>query len=118
MRIRRSLLKDKVTVSTYTGDGAHGPIFAPPVTVLCNIDETRRLVRDTNGDEVVSEATLILHPRTRTAPAPGLTQRTVDPSTVFTAESPVTIRGRDTKVVATKTHTVRGTPAMVEVTCA
>lgn len=119
MRVRRSLLKDKVTVSTYSGEGAYGAVTADPVEVFCNIDETRRLVRDANGDETVSEATLTLHPRTRTVPTDGPTgQRTIDPATVFTPESPVVIRGRTTRVIAAKVHTLRGQTAMVEVTCA
>lgn len=118
MRVRRSLLKDQVTVSTYTGEGAYGPVVGDPVEVFCNIDETRRLVRDANGDEAVSEATLILHPRTRTVPSVEHIQTTIDPLVVFTPESPVTIRGRTTKVISCKPHTLRGTTAMVEVTCA
>lgn len=113
MRVRRALLKDQVTVSTYSGEGAYGPVVAAAVTVWCNVDETRRLVRDANGDETVSEAVLTLHPRTRTT-----TQTIVDPATVFTPESPVTIRGRATRVISTKVHTIRGTTAAVEVTCA
>lgn len=115
MRVRQSLLKDQVTVSTYTGEGAYGPVVAAPVTVWCNIDETRRLVRDANGDEAVAEATLTLHPRARIV---GAGQSTVDPAAVFTPESPVTIRGRTTRVLAVKAHTIRGNTAMVEVTCA
>lgn len=119
MRVRRSLLKDRVTVSTYSGEGAYGAVVAEPVEVFCNIDETRRLVRDATGDETVSEATLTLHPRTRTVPTGGPAgQRTIDPAIVFTPESPVTIRGRDTKVITTKVHTMRGQTVMVEVTCA
>lgn len=113
MKVRRSLLKDQVTVSTYSGEGAYGPVTANPVTVWCNVDETRRLVRNSDGDEAVSEATLHLHPQTRTT-----TGATIDPLAVFTPESPVTIRGRATRVLACKPHTLRGTTAMVEVTCA
>lgn len=105
-------------MSTYTGEGAYGPIVADPISVFCNIDETRRMVRDATGDEVVSEATLHLHPRTRTVPAENTTQITVDPAERFKPESPVTLRGRDTKVISTKAHTFRGHVVMVEVTCA
>lgn len=118
MKIRRSMLKDQVTVETYNGEGAYGPILAAARTVWCNVDETRRLVRDANGDETVSEATLHLHPRTRTVPAEGQVQETVDPLEVFTPESAVVIRGRATRVITCKPHTLRGTTAMVEVTCA
>lgn len=113
MKIRRSLLKDQVTVATYAGDGPYGPVYADPVTVWCNVDEGRRLVRDSHGDEVVSEATLQLHPATRTTAG-----ETVDPLVTFIAESKVTIRGRVSKVLAVKPHTIRGRTVMVEVTCA
>jgi hypothetical protein len=118
VKVRRSVLKDQATVSTYAGEGAYGPIVADPRTVWCNVDETRRLVRDANGDEAVSEATLHLHPQTRTVPAEDTVQVTLDPLAVFTPESPVTIRGRDSRVLAAKPHTIRGKVVMVEVTCA
>lgn len=118
MKVRRSILKDQVAVSTYSGEGAYGPVVADPRTVWCNVDETRRLVRDANGDETVAEATLHLHPQTRTVPVEDAVQLTLDPLTVFTPESPVEIRGRLSRVLATKPHTVRGKVVMVEVTCA
>lgn len=117
MKVRRSLLKDQVTVTTRTGEGAYGPIHAAAQIVLCNIDETRRLVRDAAGDEQVSEATLILHPTTRVLNGAGVVVGTVDPLAAFTPESPVTIRDRATRVLAAKPHTLRGRTVAVEVTC-
>lgn len=116
MKVRRSLLKDQVEVTTRTGEGAYGPIFADPVTVWCDVDETRRLVRAAEGDETVSEATLTLHPQTRTVPAEGAAT-VVDPLQVFTPESPVVVRGRQSTVLAAKPHTMRGRTVAVEVTC-
>lgn len=119
MKVRRSQLKDQATVATYGGEGSSGASYADGVTVWCAVDETRRLVRDQSGDEAVSEATLILHPQTRTIPADvAQLPAVVDPLELFTAESQVTIRGRTTNVLTAKAHTDRGRTAYVEVTCA
>lgn len=46
------------TVERYAGDGATGPVFAEPVTVLGRIKFEHRLVRDAKGDEVVASAAI------------------------------------------------------------
>ena len=53
-----SMFIHTVTVEAYLGTGAYGDRWADPVTVPCFVDETRRLVRDATGTEVVSEATV------------------------------------------------------------
>lgn len=103
MKIRRSLLKDVVSVTTLTGEGAYGPTFSDPVDVACNVDAKRRLVRSSSGEQVVSEVTLHAHP---------------DAAELFTPESRVTVLGKPTQVIDAKTHTLRGRPAFVEITCA
>jgi len=118
MKTRRALLKDTVTVSTRTGEGAYGPTYADPQTIRCAIDETRRLVRDTAGDQAVSEATLTLHPASDVLDPAGQVVGRVDPLAVFTPESPVTIEGRASRVLTVKRHKVRGAVYAVEVTCA
>lgn len=46
-------------VRTLTGGGGYGDTYAgTPVTVPCFLDDTRKQVRSTTGDEVVSETTL------------------------------------------------------------
>ena len=52
------LLVHTVDVQTLTGSGAYGDVFAATVTVPAWIEEKRRLVRNTLGDQVVSEATI------------------------------------------------------------
>lgn len=47
-----------ITVEPYAGAGAHGPLYGDPVAVRALMDAGRRRVRDTEGDEVVSETTL------------------------------------------------------------
>lgn len=102
MKVRRSLLKDSVQVSTYLGEGAYGPVYAPPVTVRCNLQAGRRLVRNQAGDEVVSEAVLQLHP---------------DDAAALVPESKLAIAGRSSTVLTTKPHSWRGTDTLIEVTC-
>lgn len=103
MKIRRSLLKDVVSVRSFSGETAYGPSYADPVDVACNVDAKRRLVRSSGGEQVVSEVTLHAHPES---------------SELFTPESQVTVLGRPTQVIDAKTHTLRGKPVFVEVTCA
>jgi len=112
VKIRRSLLKDLVAVETYSGEGAYGPIFAAAVTVKVNVDQTRRLVRNAAGDEVVSESTLAVHPQ----PRDEATRLLLDARTLFTPESQVTIDGRLAKVIGVKPNTVRGRTVFVKVT--
>ena len=47
-----------IQVEPYQGAGAHGPLYGEPVTVRALMDAKRRRIRDTEGDEVVSETTL------------------------------------------------------------
>ena len=102
MKVRRSLLKDHVAVGTYSGDGAYGPAYAAAVTVCCNVQAKRRLVRNANGDEVVSEATLQVHP---------------DDAALFVPESNIVIAGRASRVLTASPQTFRGSTVFVEVTC-
>jgi hypothetical protein len=102
MKIRRSLLKDSVSVEPYAGQGAYGPVYTAPQTVSVALDHTRRLVRNSEGAEVVSEATLYVHP---------------DDEARFPAQSRVTIAGRTSEVLATSPQTMRGQTVLVKVAC-
>jgi hypothetical protein len=102
MKIRRSLLNDSVSVQSYAGEGAYGPVYAAAVTVSCNVETTRRLVRNYDGDEVVSESTLYVHP---------------DDAGYFLPESLLTIASRESRVLTARTPTVRGKPCHTEVAC-
>lgn len=117
MKVRRSLLKDRVTVQTRTAGGSYGDTLAAPVVVPCLLDETRRMVRDASGQQVVSEATLTLHPRSDTLAEDG-TAAEANPMDIFTQGSEVTINDRTSEVLAAKELRVRGSTFAVEVTCA
>jgi hypothetical protein len=95
-------LRATVDVRPYLGDSAYGPRFAETRPVKCVIDEGRRIVRDREGRETVSETTVYVHPRDRAA---------------FPIESEVTVDGRATTVLAVKAHRgARGGEALIEVT--
>lgn len=118
MKIRRSLLKDPVVVATYGGESAYGPTYSPEVRALVNVDATRRLVRNADGDEAVAEATLQAHPVIRLVDANDQPVGTVDPLELFAPESKVTLPGRTTPstVLAAKPNTLRGRVVFVEIT--
>ncbi|MDN6260014.1 MAG: hypothetical protein L0J31_09640 [Corynebacterium sp.] len=48
----------EIQVQTYAGSGPFGDEYAAPVGVPCFIDHKRQLVRDPDGREVTSEATI------------------------------------------------------------
>jgi len=54
------MLPHRVTVQPYEGSGAMGDVFGTGIPdVPCMLDDTRKLVRDPEGVEVVSETTLV-----------------------------------------------------------
>jgi head-tail adaptor len=78
-----SLLRHTIEVRTYLGEGAYGPTYAEARTVRCFVDDRRRLVRSSGGDETVSETTVYCR---------------LDED--IPAESRVTVNGRDTAVIS------------------
>ena len=93
---------DTVAVETYAGDSAYGPLYAASVNVVCNVQRTRQLVRNGNGEEVLSELTL---------------QVASGDESKFTDESRVTIDGRASTVLLASPKTYKGQVVYVEVTC-
>ena len=55
MKMPSFLLPHQAEVELYLGDGAYGPKYGDAVTYKCRIEANRKLVRDTEGREVVSE---------------------------------------------------------------
>lgn len=102
MKVRRSLLKSVALVETYAGDGAYGPVYAPAVSVPCAVDSRHRLVRNGNGDEVMAETVVIVHP---------------EDASSFTPESRLTIDGRASTVISVGPLALRGSTSHIEVTC-
>jgi hypothetical protein len=100
--VSRRLLRDEVTVETFTGSGAFGPAYAAPATVRGKVDMTRRLVRDANGAEVVSEMTVYVHP---------------DDADLFPPESLVGASGHTSSVISCATQSRPGREVLAEVVC-
>ncbi|MDX3065396.1 hypothetical protein PV518_25005 [Streptomyces sp. ND04-05B] len=58
MKLPGFLLRHEVTVEAKEGEGPYGPTYAAPVTVRCFVEQKTRLVRNAEGDEVVSSSTV------------------------------------------------------------
>ncbi|MEV7011546.1 hypothetical protein [Streptosporangium sp. NPDC051022] len=54
------LLRHQVLVEPFTGEGPYGPELGEQTLIRCFIDHKRRLVRNAEGAEVVSETTVIM----------------------------------------------------------
>ncbi|MBA9003735.1 hypothetical protein [Thermomonospora cellulosilytica] len=54
------LLRHEVVVEPLIGEGPFGSTYGPRTAVRCFRDDKRRLVRGTDGSEVVSETTLYM----------------------------------------------------------
>lgn len=72
MLIPAFLLQHQVTIEPFLGTTGYGEDeYGPPVTVACFVDAKRRLVRNAEGSEVVSETTIygplgtVAHARSR-----------------------------------------------------
>lgn len=97
-----SMMGIAIAVETYSGDSAYGPLYAISANVTGNVNSTRRLVRNSAGDEVVSEMTLEV-------PAADEAK--------FTSESRVTIAGRVSTVLAVSPKQYKGQVVYVKVAC-
>lgn len=73
-----------VTVETYKGDGAYGPVYAAPVSLACFMDDSAKWQKHNDGDEVVSGTTVYAPPES---------------ASVLTARSRVTVAGRVARVI-------------------
>lgn len=89
-------------METFAGQGGVGSIYAPAVSVKVNVDTHRRLVRNADGAEEISEMTLTVHP---------------SDEAMFTLKSRLTFRGRKSTVLEVKPQTFRGKTVLVEVAC-
>ena len=94
------MMGDTVAVETWTGMSAYGSIYGASANVTCNIDATRRLVRNAEGAEVVSEMTLHV--------------KAADEAK-FVLESRVTVATRISTVLTVSPQTFRGQVVLVKV---
>lgn len=86
------LFTQSVSVETLLGSGAYGDVWADPVDIACFINDTTKMTRNAQGDEVVSSTTLY---------AP-LTTSPDQPATAgqFAPGSRVTVQGRTALVLS------------------
>lgn len=96
------LLPHTSVIEPHEGDGAYGPIFGPAVSEPCLVDDERRMVRDAQGAEIVSNTTIIYRPGTRCPEG-----------------SRITVNGRVVTAIASYSRDGGGlpTPDHVEVVC-
>lgn len=87
------LLRHEVLVEPFEGTGPFGPQYGDQVTERAFVDEKRRLVRDAQGAEVVSETTVYMR---------------LD--AVCPAESRVTVNDRTTYVITASRRDGGGLP--------
>lgn len=73
-----------VSVETLTGEGAYGEVFAAPATVACFVDDSAHLIRNRQGEEVVSNTTIYADPTD---------------AEKFPVDSRVTVNGRASRVI-------------------
>ena len=100
--VAQDAMSTVVSVETYAGGGAYGPIYATAVNVTCNVDTTRQLVRGVDGSEVTSERTLQV--------------RAADEAR-FTPGSRVTVGGFASTVLSVSPKAYTGQVVYVEVAC-
>ena len=97
-----NMMGNTVSVETYVGDGAYGPVYSAPIDVTCGINMTHRLVQTANGEERVSIMVILA--------------RSEDAG-YFTPESKVTYNGRASKVLETSLKTFKGSVVYAEAEC-
>lgn len=91
-----------VAVETYSGEGGLGPVYASSANITCYVVPVRRLVRNDQGVEVVSELTL---------------HAAAADETKLIPESRITIGTRVSKVITAAPKNFRGVVVDVEVAC-
>ncbi|TDC87591.1 hypothetical protein E1292_46580 [Nonomuraea deserti] len=102
MLIPEWVFTHEAAIEAFLGDGAYGPIFAAPVTERCLVDDERKLVRNAEGSETVSDTTIFF------------------PDGAHCPEgSRVTVNGRTTTVIASHNRNGGGvpTPDHTDVVC-
>lgn len=92
--IPANMLVHTVVVRRYTGAGATGPTYAAAATVACLVEDVRRMVRDNDRREVLSETTFYCLPDEPYIPP----------------ESEVDVNGRTTTVIVAKNRDGNGLP--------
>ena len=56
MKLPKAAQPHTVSIKEYEGDGAYGPIYSDPYEVQGYFQQERKVVKDQDGNEVVSDA--------------------------------------------------------------
>ncbi len=56
MRMPKAIQPHKVSIKEYEGDGAYGPVYSDPYNSTGYFQEERKVVKNKEGNEVVSDA--------------------------------------------------------------
>ena len=56
MKLPKAAQPHTVTIKEYEGDGAYGPTYSDPYEVKGYFQQERKLVKDDEGNEIVSDA--------------------------------------------------------------
>ena len=67
-RIPGFLLKDRITVSRFTGSGAYGAVYGSDETLKASVQPTARLVVDANGRQQQADAVAFIRPEVAAVP--------------------------------------------------
>ena len=86
MRLPDAILRHTVTVETYLGDGAGGPVYAEPVEVACWVEPKRQEVT-TGGVVQTTSAVLLAQLDQRTVLVTGSRVRAPDGTSTWVADA-------------------------------
>lgn len=86
MKIPRGLLNQTVDIQLFEGSTGLGPKFGELQTVTCRIENKRAMVRDADGNEVLSETRLFFYPES--------------PATELTPEARVIVEGFERTIIS------------------
>lgn len=86
MKVPRGLLNQTADIKIFEGATGLGPKYGPLQTVRCRIENRRTMVRDADGNEVLSETRLFFYPES--------------PATEMTPESVVIVDGYQRTIIS------------------
>lgn len=59
MKVPPFMLTDTITVETYSGSGARGPMYETAASVKARVEYRRKVLESPTGDDVIAEARVL-----------------------------------------------------------
>ncbi len=81
------LMVHTITIEPYQGEGGSGPVYGAPVSVRCFREDSRKLVRNQLGEQVVSESQAYCPPGTVAPPKSRVTINGTNSRTAFVIQA-------------------------------